>query len=296
VAPTREHNTLAELFRNRPTLAPELMRLLGRGKLPAFRDAAVGDTNLSTTLESRADMVVVLSKNRPVLAIAVEVQRTCDSRKRRSWPLYEAALGYRHQCPACVLVIATSGRIARWAARPIPLGPTGSRCQPLVIGGDLIPRITDLEDALRNPELAVLSAMAHGKAARGIEVAKAAVAALAGLDAERGADYFDLIVAALPKVAPRALEALIMEGKHMPQSEWARRHYRRGEAEGEVKGKAEGRAEGKADILLDQARTKFGEVGVESEARIRGAADEQLTTWARRILTATSIDEVFGDS
>ena len=65
-------------------------------------------------------------------------------------------------------------------------------------------------------------------------------------------------------------------------------------AEGRVEGEALGRAQGQADILLEQLTVKFGPQPVEVQARVFTATSEQLHTWARRILAATSVDEVLG--
>ena len=69
-------------------------------------------------------------------------------------------------------------RRARWAARPIDLGG-GNQYTPLVIGPDGVPKLTDPGRARREPQLAVLSVMAHGRgeletaAAIGVAAAKA---------------------------------------------------------------------------------------------------------------------------
>src|SRR5690348_8400785 len=52
---------------------------------------------------------------------------------------------------------------ATWAARPVELGG-GVRYWPLVIGPDGIPKITDRDRARREPQLTVLSVLAHGQA------------------------------------------------------------------------------------------------------------------------------------
>lgn len=57
--------------------------------------------------------------------------------------------------------------------------------------------------------------------------------------------------------------------------------------------RAEGRAEAQADTLLDLLSFKFADVPSAIEATVRHASTDQLTTWSRRVLTATTIDEVF---
>ncbi len=53
--------------------------------------------------------------------------------------------------------------------------------------------------------------------------------------------------------------------------------------------------EGRAEVLLRQLKIRFGSVTSETEARVRQASVAELDTWAERILTADSIDGVFGD-
>ena len=56
--------------------------------------------------------------------------------------------------------------------------------------------------------------------------------------------------------------------------------------------RAEGRAEGQAEVLLEQLTVKFGPQPAEVRARVLAATGEQLHTWIRRILSATTVDEV----
>lgn len=58
--------------------------------------------------------------------------------------------------------------------------------------------------------------------------------------------------------------------------------------------RAEGRAEGRADILLRQITLKYGRVLDAVQARITTATLPELETWAERVLTASTLDEVFG--
>ena len=65
----------------------------------------------------------LLESNGPTLAIVVEVQLRADESKHRSWPVYLAAVRARYRCDACVLVIASTESVARWARRAVALGP-----------------------------------------------------------------------------------------------------------------------------------------------------------------------------
>jgi len=74
------------------------------------------------------------------------------------------------------------------------------------------PLVSDPEAVARDPELAVLSAMAHGDDLASVEVAKALNVATPGLDEERTRLYLALVVDSLHEAAKAAFEAL-MHGK-----------------------------------------------------------------------------------
>lgn len=56
--------------------------------------------------------------------------------------------------------------------------------------------------------------------------------------------------------------------------------------------RAEGEAQGRAQILLEQLGLRFGPLDAATRARVREAEPAQVSVWAQRILTATSLDEV----
>ena len=124
--------------------------------------------------EYRADLVIQLNDDTPVLWVIVEVQCSLDDDKKFSWPAYVANLRARVRCPVCLLVVATGDVVARWAARPIEWGGQ-NLFVPYVLGSALAPKITDEATALANPELAVLSAIAHGQGMNAEESAGIAV-------------------------------------------------------------------------------------------------------------------------
>jgi hypothetical protein len=55
--------------------------------------------------------------------------------------------------------------IARWSGEPIKIGPPGMVLTPFVVGPGVTPVITDLTEAVASPELAAMSAIAHGGSA-----------------------------------------------------------------------------------------------------------------------------------
>lgn len=221
----------------------------------------------------------------PVLGIVLEVQLGYDEDKRYAWPSYVSNLRARVRCPVCLLVITAEESVARWARKNIELG--GGNCfTPWVLSLASIPEITDEQQARDDPELAVLSAMAHARdpdTTKSAQIALWAQVASAGLDAERSMLYCDLILNSLPEAARRALQAM-SASKYEFQSEFARRYYGQGRAEGNV--------EGRLEIVLRLLAARFGAVSAAAVARVRETSATDLERIAERILTAQTLDEV----
>src|SRR5215472_8191035 len=233
--PSLSHEALLLLFRNRPELAPELLRDALHVSLPAYSEARLESADLTdvSPAEYRADLVILLVDGRPVLGIVVEVQLQRDDRKRFTWPVYVAGLRARLGCPACVLVVTPTDAVADWCGAPIDLGP-GATLTPLVIGPASVPVIEDAAIADRDPELAVLSVLAHGQKPHAERIGRAALLATLGLSDERQVLYSDLVFAALSQAARTALEDLMAGGNYEFQSEFAKKHQAKGRAEGQA--------------------------------------------------------------
>jgi hypothetical protein len=117
-----------------------------------------------------------------------------------------------------------------------------------VIGPDQIPHVTDVAQARRVPELAILSALAHGRDENALAIGLAGwvgAATVALEDADRGKLFADAVLASLRPEDMRALLEVMMKTEGNPYvSEFARRNFEEGKVEGRVEGKAEGRVEG----------------------------------------------------
>ncbi len=87
--PSLSHEALLILFRNRPELAPELLRDALDVALPVYSEVRLESAELTdiSPAEYRADLVVLLVDGKPVLGIVVEVQLQRDDRKRFTWPV-----------------------------------------------------------------------------------------------------------------------------------------------------------------------------------------------------------------
>jgi hypothetical protein len=286
-SPSLTHEGLLLLFKNRPELASELLRDSLGVTLPAYSDARVDSADLTDLqpAEYRADLVVLLVTGKPVLGIVVEVQLELkkEDRKLYTWPVYVANLRARLECPVCVLVVTGSESVAERARGPIELGP-GSTVTPFVVGPKAVPVVRDAAAALRDPELAVLSAMAHGKDEPdvAVSIATAAFAACRRLDDARAMLYFDLIGISLGDAARAAFEDLMAQGNYEFQSDFARKH------------RAAGKADGEATAVLTILDARGIAVSPEQKARILGCADVVLLDrWIRKAVTVASAEELF---
>src|SRR5678815_2083255 len=159
-----KHEGVLKLVRDRPAFAADLLGDLLAVKVPAFSKARCVDVTLNQVApaEYRADAVVLFTRRKPVFGAIVEAQLRPKKDKRFTWPLYAVGARAREKCPFVVLVVAPNAATARWAARPIELGG-GNQYTPLVVGPDGVPKLTDPGRARREPQLAVLSVMAHGR-------------------------------------------------------------------------------------------------------------------------------------
>lgn len=280
--PSQLHEALLLLFRNRPLLAPELLRDALHVELPQYTEARIDSADLTDIqpAEYRADLVVLLLSGVPVLGIVLEVQLSADERKRFVWPVYVANLRARLECPVCLLVVTADEAVARWAARPIEMGGS-NRFVPLVLRPSGVPEVTDEAQAQSDPELAVLSAMAHGQnvdTSKSVQIALAAQIAALGLDDDRSRLYFDLILSSLSEAARQALQTMD-PAKYEYQSDFARRYV------------AQGEAKGRAALVIRLLALRFGPLTDTLQARIAEASITELDAIGERLLAAQTLQE-----
>jgi hypothetical protein len=288
--PSHLHEALLLLFRNRPALAPELLRDALHVELPAYSDVRIDSADLTDIqpAEYRADLVVLLLHDKPVFGIVVEVQLAPDDHKRFVWPVYVVNLRARLRCSVCLLVVTAEDAVARWAAKPVQIGGE-SRFVPIVLGPSGVPEVLDEAQAQADPELAVLSAMAHGKGAdvaKSVQIAMAAQLASLRLDADRATLYFDLITHSLSEAARKALQTMD-PAKYEYQSDFARHYFSQGISSGE-------RA-GRAAIVARLLAVRFGDLPDAVKNKIATASVAELDAIGERLLAAKTLPEALGD-
>ena len=311
--PSMAHEILVDLFKNRPSLAAEILVEVLGVSLPPYTEARLASADLTEIqpAEYRADVVVVLlDRGIPVRVIIVEVQLAVDPRKRLSWPAYVTVSRAIHGCPAGLLIVAPETVVAGWCAEPIEIGVPGFVLRPPVLRRTAVPVVTDLEEAARRPELGVLSAMAHGETGQGATIAATVLPAIRELDDDKARLYYDLVYNSLNEAARRALETM-MKGYEY-QSEFAKKYVAQGRAEGRTEGRTEGLSEGRTEGLSEgrtEGRTEEAARNLLTVLRVRGLVvsdairerilaqkdPERLERWLEKAAVASSVMAVIDE-
>jgi hypothetical protein len=276
--PSQTHAVLVDLFRSAPSLALDLLSAAGIA-VSATAPRVHESTFPVESSDYHVDLAVVCEDeaSSPTLVILVEVQLDVDADKPFSWPLYLAAARARFRCDACVLVVAMSERVAAWAGTPVPLGPGGQVFRALVLGPSAVPHAK----APSTPELAVLSALAHG--ATEPDTLCLAVASIEAMTKpDRRAAYFDLLRYHLGTALERALEANMATSERKYLSDFANNYYDKG------------RVEASRTMLVTVLTARGIPLGGDDRARIDTCADlAALEAWVARAVGATTVAEVF---
>ncbi len=290
--PSIQHEILVELFKNRPSLAAELLTESLDIAMPAYQEARVLSTELTEVQPAayRADVVVVLYRNdKPVRVNIVEVQLASDADKPYVWPAYLAVGREVYRCPADLLVVAPDPTVAKWCAQPIEMGVPGFVLRPPVLRRETIPQITDPVAAAQRPELALLSAMAYGDTAQAPMIAQAALGAIAQLEDKRSGFYYDILYNSINEAARYALEAK-MKG-YVYTSPFATKHIQIGREEGLKEG-----LKIAARSVLTVLQMRNIEVPEAARQRILDEKEpSRIEHWLDRATSARSIAEVLDD-
>ncbi len=187
-----------------------------------------------------------------------------------------------------MLVLCDDAAVASWCAEPFEVAYPGCVVTPLVLGPDRVPAVTDQAVARRNPELTVLSALAHGVEPGRKEIFVALLAALRKVDDDHEQLYYDLVFAGLPEAAQNDLEEVLMA---VTANSEFRSDFLRNFA---AKRRAEGRAEEAARAVLAVLAARDVDVPNDARTRVLGCTDvDQLESWIGRAATATSVKDLF---
>lgn len=211
---------------------------------------------------------------------AVIVVLVCHDRRARHGGRNRKRRAGREKPPAVIAPFLEDSRVVRFdidafdeaGIRALAM-PALPRLCMLCLGG-LSRRPVDVEAALRR-WLDLLGEVRTDDAGSGLEAISWYIHFATRLTTERLARLFDELL------GPEAGETPVSTGARI-------------EREARKRGREEGREEGRIEQLLDQLRARFGAEAKHVEARVRAGSSADLARWAIAVLTARTIDEVFG--
>lgn len=196
-----------------------------------------------------------------------------------------AVLRARYRCPVTLVVITLDAATARWCARPIDLDDHGSALTPLVIGPSQVP-LLDPDNARRDPELGLLSLLAHRHEPAALDLGRALLVACDTLDDEHARLYADLALASLSQAARHALEAEMNLKHYELRSPFLRNLV--------AQGTTQGRIEALVGALMKVLEARGLAVTAAQRTAIEACEDSaQLDAWLVQAVSADSADELF---
>ncbi|MEU1485290.1 hypothetical protein [Streptomyces sp. NPDC005752] len=285
------HEAMHRIFQEEPGIFTRTFRTLGI-PFPGTVEVSVLTTDLTETqpLERRLDTLlrVETADGRPYL-LAVESQGRKDPAKSSSWTYYLAHLHAKYGIDPVLLVVCQDESTARWAARPIRIGPPewpSLTVRPLALGPHNVPAVTDPSVAAQDVPLAAFSAITHGKDPNAAAILEALATALKTVDEETAIIFSELTELGLGNTpAAQIWRNLMAIDLSFFRSESSQRL------------RAEGKAEGKAEAVVQVLEQRGIAVADGVRARIDACTDtDTLARWLARALTAETAEELFADA
>jgi hypothetical protein len=298
--PSLLHEEILDLLRGDPSALFEALVHSGKLPLPAFTHAELraGEIRLLVPTEWRLDLLFLLRGVQGDFALPVEIQQSIDRKKARLWPFAVASVALTHACPTALVVVTTKPNVARWARGPFPTGHPGYALQPIVVGPDDFPWVTDPEEAKRAPHRAILSALMHRDDPRVVPVVHAAFASLEALPPTDADQWRELLADALQsnELAKQVVETIMSIENFREKSTW----FREGREEGREVGWQQGQEAGREKGAIDSTRAAVLRVLTRRSLPLTPAHRERLDDctdlstlerWLDLAVVATSADE-----
>ena len=288
------HEAMHRIFEAVPELITSTMNVLG---VPLAEPLTVTplptDATEPSPLERRIDTLLRIESADSTFLLAIEAQGKKDPDKPAAWAYYLAYLYTKYKIPPLLLVTCQDRATALWAAQPVEVGQPlhpALTLRPLVLGPHNVPAITDPDTATANVQLAVLSAITHGKDPNVGAILKALATALQTVDEEAAGTYTYFTEQGLGSTPAANLWRQIMAADlsyfTTPSLQMAR-----------AEAKAEARAEAKADSILELLALRGIDVSPQARERISACKDlDTLGNWFPRALTATTADDLFTET
>ncbi|PRP97888.1 hypothetical protein ENSA5_31210 [Enhygromyxa salina] len=228
---------------------------------------------------------------RRVAGLAVEVQTTDDVLKLYSWLSYAAGVRNVFRCRGWTIVFAPDADVRRRAQNMFAAEP---RASPWFVEPHMLPPIHDVEQAAKDIDRAVLTAVFHARSELGVACIRATLEAMRKVAHKHRRVYGDLMRAMmteeqLEQIPERLFE--IDDEAPLGPMELTGAYYVRGHREG----REEGRCAEARKLILRVLERRSVALDEDQRHRIETASDlSTLETWLDRALTASSTAELFG--
>ena len=98
---------------------------------------------------------------------------------------------------------------------------------------------------------------------------------------------------ALPKEMEKSFRQKIDNLEQESKMKYVTSIERLSRKEGRQEGRQEGRKEGRQEVVLSLIETRFGPLDESLRTTVEQASGEQILRWAKRLLSASSLDEIF---
>ncbi|MGW7383423.1 hypothetical protein [Streptomyces sp. NPDC054794] len=285
-------------FQERPEILSPVFGVLGVPlSAKATVDAVSTDVTEARPLERRVDTVLCVGpSDGEDFLLAIESQSGKDEGKASSWAYYVAYLRAKYRLPVLLLVVCQDRATAKWATGPFVCGARGwtaQRTYPLVAGPDNLPKITDVRTAVKNPALAVFSALAHARSADCEAILRAITAALQEIretDPETADYFYDFLEISLGNSpAGQKLKEIMSFVSYFPGRGTVRETAY-------LEGKVEGKVEGEAKGVLRVLEVRGLPISDEVRERITACTDlDRLNDWLDRAGTVACAEELFSE-
>jgi hypothetical protein len=219
----------------------------------------------------------------PILAIVVEVQLEKENDLRWRLCPYVGFTSHDARCATDIVVLCGNRRLAKKLARPMLMGARGSNITPLPIGPDQVPVIDNLEDAMADPGMLMLSGWHHAEDSDEMRELLVGLVVqvlrwLEPVDKEKAQQCHRLAMAILPTTSMRRFKEMTATAL---QEFLANEAY------------PEWTCEGRAQDILDILETREIVVPDDIRAEFLGCQDpKRLTTWLKRAVTAATARDV----
>ncbi|OHV36645.1 MULTISPECIES: hypothetical protein [Pseudofrankia] len=296
--PSGEHESPLELAERNPEVLVWLLEKLFDVKVVDYHHARSQPTEVRKLVPStyRADGMTLLcdATDRSLLSVVLEVQRDWDPGKRWTWKTYVAHLEAELEINAALLVYCPGPTVARRYRDLFESDGVSLHLRPLLFTPGDVPLVVEIERARAEPALALFSVLCHGGDAD-IEAAFPALAeALRALGPKKRPLYHEIVLAGLPATLWDRWEMYVNSALGRPyRSKLLGETAARAHAEGKSEGRAEGEALGAGRMLLTVLEERGINVPDDVRGRVHSCTDlDQLDTWFRRAITATTIDDV----